>query len=80
MEAESRLFPRGFPTGLSHVPPWCDSILGVTVEAVQGNQNWGTQKDFCAQEAHRVLLGFTLCVPATAEITYVSFAFVLNSY
>ena len=20
--------PRGFPTGLSHVPPWCDSILG----------------------------------------------------
>ena len=25
-------------TGLSHVPPWCESILGVTVEAVQGNQ------------------------------------------
>ena len=21
-------FPRGFPTGLSHVPPWCESILG----------------------------------------------------
>ena len=20
-------FPRGFPTGLSHVPPWCESIL-----------------------------------------------------
>ena len=28
--------PRGFPTGLSHVPPWCDSILGLKVEAVQG--------------------------------------------
>ena len=21
-------FPRGFPTGLSHVPPWCESIPG----------------------------------------------------
>ena len=31
-------FPRGFPTGLSHVPPWCVSILGVKVEAVQGKQ------------------------------------------
>ena len=31
-------FPRGFPTGLSHVPPWCDSILGLKVEAVQGKQ------------------------------------------
>ena len=31
-------FPRGFPTGLSHVPPWCESILGVKVEAVQGNE------------------------------------------
>ena len=31
-------FPRGFPTGLSHVPPWCESILGFKVEAVQGNQ------------------------------------------
>ena len=30
-------FPRG-ATGLSHVPPWCQSILRVTVEAVQGNQ------------------------------------------
>ena len=27
-------FPRGFPTGLSHVPPWCESILGLKVEAV----------------------------------------------
>ena len=31
-------FPRGFPTGLSHVPPWCVSILGLKVEAVQGKQ------------------------------------------
>ena len=31
-------FPRGFPTGQSHVPPWCDSILGLKVEAVQGKQ------------------------------------------
>ena len=29
-------FPRGFPTGLSHVPPWCESILGLKVETVQG--------------------------------------------
>ena len=31
-------FPRGFPTGVSHVPPWCESILGLKVEAVQGKQ------------------------------------------
>ena len=31
-------FPRGFPTRLSHVPPWCESILGLKVEAVQGKQ------------------------------------------
>ena len=31
-------FPRGFPTGLSHVPPWCESISGLKVEAVQGKQ------------------------------------------
>ena len=30
------VFPRGFSTGLSHVPPWWESILGVKVEAVQG--------------------------------------------
>ena len=30
--------PRGFPTGLSHVPPWCESILGLKGEAVQGKQ------------------------------------------
>ena len=31
-------FQRGFPTGLSHVPPCCESILGLTVEAVQGKR------------------------------------------
>ena len=31
--------PRGFHTGLSHVPSWCESILGVKVEAVQGKQD-----------------------------------------
>ena len=31
-------FPRGFPTGLSHVPPWCEWILGFKFEAVQGNR------------------------------------------
>ena len=31
-------FTRGFPTGLSHVPPWCELILGLKVEAVQGKQ------------------------------------------
>ena len=31
-------FPRVFPTGLSHKPPWCESILGLKVEAVQGKQ------------------------------------------
>ena len=31
-------FPRGFPTGLSHVPRWCESVLGLKVDAVQGKQ------------------------------------------
>ena len=31
-------FPRGFPTGLSYMPPWCESSLGLKVEAVQGKQ------------------------------------------
>ena len=31
-------FPRGFPKGLSHVPPLCESILGLKVEAVKGKQ------------------------------------------
>ena len=31
-------FQRVFPTGQSHVPPWCESILGLKVEAVQGKE------------------------------------------
>ena len=31
-------FPRGFPTGQSHVPPLCESIPGVKVDTLQGNQ------------------------------------------
>ena len=31
-------FPQGFPTGLSHVPPRFESILGLKVEGVQGNR------------------------------------------
>ena len=31
-------FPRGFPTGLSLVPPWCESILGLKVDALKGKQ------------------------------------------
>ena len=31
-------FPRDFPKGLSHVPPCCESILGLKVETVQGKQ------------------------------------------
>ena len=38
MRISHEAFPRGFPTGLSHVPPWCESILGLKVEAVQGKQ------------------------------------------
>ena len=30
--------PGGFPTGLSHKPPCCESILGLKVVAVQGKQ------------------------------------------
>ena len=31
-------FPRGFTAGMSNVPPGCESILGLKVEAVQGKQ------------------------------------------
>ena len=31
-------FPRRFPTVMSQVPPWCQSILGLKVEAVPGKQ------------------------------------------
>ena len=33
-----KAFPRGFPTALSHVSRWCESILGVKVDAVLGKQ------------------------------------------
>ena len=38
LEAFPRGFPTRLPTGLSHVPPWCESILGLKVEAVLGKQ------------------------------------------
>ena len=38
MRLSHEAFPRGFPTGLSHMPQWCESILGLKVEAVQGKQ------------------------------------------
>ena len=31
-------FPRSFPTGLSYVTLWWESILGMKVKAVQGKQ------------------------------------------
>ena len=31
-------FPRGFPTGLSHVQPWCESMVCLKVEAVKGKK------------------------------------------
>ena len=31
-------FPRGFPTGLSLVQPWCELILGLKVKTVQENR------------------------------------------
>ena len=34
----NKAFPRGFPTGLSHVPPSCVTILGLKVEAVRENR------------------------------------------
>ena len=38
MRLSHQAFPPGFPTGLSYAPPWCESILGLKVEAVQGKQ------------------------------------------
>ena len=38
LEAFPPGFPGGFPTGLSHVSRWCESMLGLKVEAVQGKQ------------------------------------------
>ena len=34
-----KAFPRVFPTGLSHLPPWCEANLGLTVQAVLGKQD-----------------------------------------
>ena len=38
LEAFPGGFPTSFPTGLSHVSPWCESIFGLKVEAVQRKQ------------------------------------------
>ena len=38
LEAFPGGFPTNLPTRLSHVAPWCESILGLKVEAVQGKQ------------------------------------------
>ena len=38
LEVSQEAFPRGLHTGLSHVPPWCESILLLKVEGVQGKQ------------------------------------------
>ena len=38
LEASDEAFPRGFPTALSHVAPWCESILGLKFKEVQGKQ------------------------------------------
>ena len=38
LEAFYEAFPRGFPTGLSHLPPWCELILGLKVDAMQGKE------------------------------------------
>ena len=38
LEAFHEAFPRVIPKVLSHVPPWCESILGLKVETVQGKQ------------------------------------------
>ena len=42
-------FTRGFPTGLTHVPPWCESILGCKSSQCRENRfpwnalrHWGT--------------------------------------
>ena len=48
-------FPRGLPTGLSHVPPWCESILGVKVEAVPVKQvpvEWTETSGGLSEEWH----------------------------
>ena len=66
--AFTRGFPRRLSQGLSHVPPWCESILGLKVQAVQGKQislewietlgdsgNGGTTLEFLSPFLWRVL-------------------------
>ena len=54
-------FPRGFPTGLFHVPPWCESILGLKVEVVQGNRfPWNGQRHLGASGNGGTTLEFLL--------------------
>ena len=38
MRLSHQAFQRCFPPVMSHVPPWCQSILGLKVEAVPGKQ------------------------------------------
>ena len=38
LEAFPRGFPSRLPTLLSHMPQWCESILGMKVQEVQGKQ------------------------------------------
>ena len=38
MRLSHEAFPRGFPTGLSDVPPWCESILGLNVDQCRENR------------------------------------------
>ena len=57
-------FPRGFPTGQSHVPPCCESILGLKVEAMQGKQvslEWTETSGGLGEWWHDP--GFPLAVP-----------------
>ena len=61
----SLAFPRGFPTGLSQVQSWCESILGLKVEAVQGKQvslEWTETSGGLWESWHDpgVLLAFTV--------------------
>ena len=52
-------FPRGFPTRLSHVPPWCESILGLKVEAVQENSfPWNGRRHLVASGTGGTTLEF----------------------
>ena len=67
-------FPRGFPRGLSHVPPWCESILGLKVEAVQGklvSLEWTKTSGGLCECWHDpgVPLGFPVESPSSLDAT-----------